>query len=62
MQLRLVGFLKTRVGTLGNPRDIGEVLCGAAFGNYWKYRVGEWRIICDIQDARVVVRVLRLGN
>jgi len=62
VQQRLVGFLKTRVGTLENPREIGEALSGATLGHYWKYRVGDWRIICDIQDSRIVVRVLRLGN
>lgn len=43
-------------------RVIGEALRGASLGNYWKYRVGDWRIICDIQDARIVVRALRLRN
>ncbi len=62
IQQRLIGFLRLRVGTLENPRDIGEALAGAALGSYWKYRVGDWRIICDIQDRRIVVRVLRLGN
>ena len=62
VQQRLVGFLRTRVATLENPRDIGEALAGARLGNYWKYRVGDWRIICDIEDMRVVVRVLRIGN
>jgi mRNA interferase RelE/StbE len=62
VQQRLLGFLRTRVGMLKNPRDIGEALSGATLGNYWKYRVGDWRIVCDIQDARIVVRVLRLGN
>ena len=62
IQQRLVGFLKLRVAVLDNPRDIGEPLAGARLGNYWKYRVGDWRIICDIQDARIVVRVLRIGN
>lgn len=62
VQQRLVGFLKTRVGALENPRDLGEALSGAKLGNYWKYLVGDWRIICDIQDARIVVRVLRVGN
>jgi mRNA interferase RelE/StbE len=62
VQQRLVGFLKTRVGALKNPRELGEALSGARLGNYWKYRVGDWRIVCDIQDARIVVRVLRLGN
>lgn len=62
VQQRLVGFLRTRVAVLANPRDIGEALAGSRLGHYWKYRVGEWRIVCDIEDARIVVRVLRLGN
>ncbi len=62
IQVRLVGFLRTRVSTLANPRDLGEALSGQKLGSYWKYRVGDWRIICDIQDQRIVVRVLRVGN
>jgi mRNA interferase RelE/StbE len=62
VQERLIGFLKFRVATLDNPRDLGEPLAGVTLGNYWKYRVGDWRIICDIQDRRIVVRVLRVGN
>ncbi|WP_090140391.1 type II toxin-antitoxin system RelE/ParE family toxin [Limnohabitans sp. DM1] len=62
IQIRLVGFLRTRVSSLTNPRDIGEALSGQRLGSYWKYRVGDWRIICDIQDQKIVVRVLRIGN
>ena len=62
IQERLVVFLRQRVAQLENPREIGEALTGAKLGNYWKYRVGDWRIICDIQDKRIVVRVLRIGN
>ena len=62
IQIRLVGFLRSRVSGLTNPRDIGEALSGQKLGSYWKYRVGDWRIICDIQDQRIVVRVLRIGN
>ncbi len=62
IQARLIGFLKLRVSTLENPRSIGEALSGNKLGAYWKYRVGDWRIICDIQDQRIVVRVLRIGN
>ena len=54
IQQRIVGFLKQRVATLDNPRDIGEALAGAKLGNYWKYRVGDWRIICDIQDLSLI--------
>ena len=62
IQQRLIGFLKVRIAPLKNPRQIGEALTGATLGNYWKYRVGDWRIVCDIQDKRLVVRVLRIGN
>ena len=62
IQTRLLGFLRQRVTPLENPRDLGEALTGATLGSYWKYRVGDWRIICDIQDRRLIVRVLRLGN
>lgn len=62
IQILLVGFLRTRVSTLANPRDIGEALSGQRLGSYWKYRVGDWRIICDIQDQKILVRVLRIGN
>ena len=62
IQARLLGFLRQRVAPLENPRDLGEALTGATLGSYWKYRAGDWRIICDIQDRRLIVRVLRLGN
>ena len=62
IQIRLVGFLRTRVSSLTNPRDIGEARSGQRLGNYWKYRVGDWRSICDIQDQKILVRVLRIGN
>jgi len=57
-----VGFLRTRVSSLTNPRDIGEALSVQRLGSYWKYRVGDWRIICDVQDQKILVRVLRIGN
>ena len=62
IQARILEFLRLRVAALENPRDIGEALAGNKLGNYWKYRVGDWRIICDLQDRRIVVRVLRVGN
>lgn len=62
VQQRLIGFLKLRLATLDDPRSIGEALAGAKLGNYWNYRVGDWRIVCDILDTRIAVRVLRVGN
>lgn len=62
VQIRLVTFLRDRLAPLDDPRSIGEALSGARLGSYWKYRVGDWRMVCDILDRRIVVRVLRIGN
>jgi mRNA interferase RelE/StbE len=55
-------FLALRLSPCADPRSLGEALAGKRLGSYWKYRVGDWRIICDIQDEKIVVRVLRVGN
>jgi mRNA interferase RelE/StbE len=62
IQVRLVGFLRRRVSLLEDPRSIGEALSGDKLGQFWKYRVGDWRLVCDIQDQRITVRVLRIGH
>lgn len=62
VQIRIVQFLRKRIVDSDDPRAIGESLRVASLGNYWKYRVADWRIICDIQDRRIIVRVLRVGN
>ncbi len=59
VQARILDFLRERLARLDNPRELGEALAGSKLGNYWKYRVGDWRIICDLQDQRIVVRVPR---
>ena len=59
---RIVKFLRERVAVLDNPRSIGQALTGSVLGDYWKYRVGDYRIVADIQDKRVCVQVVRLGN
>jgi mRNA interferase RelE/StbE len=60
--LRITKFLSGRVALLDNPRSIGEALKGSTLGEFWKYRVGDYRIICRILDARVTVIVIRIGN
>lgn len=59
---RIVDFMERRVGMLEDPRGLGESLKGPRLGDFWKYRIGDWRIVCDIQDKRVVVQVVRIGN
>lgn len=53
-------FLR-RLPEYGNPRRIGEALHGDLAG-LWKYRVGDYRVICRIEDDRLVVLVIRVGN
>jgi len=59
---RILKFLHGRVAQLNDPRSIGEALKGSKLGNFWKYRVGDYRIICDLQDEWLLVLVLRVGN
>lgn len=59
---RILAFLHGRVAMLDDPRSIGEALKGAKLGAFWKYRVGDYRIIANIEDAEVCVLVLRIGN
>lgn len=59
---RILTFLRDRVATLDDPRGIGEALRGKELGDFWKYRVGDWRVIADIDDGVVTITVVRLGN
>ncbi len=59
---RLVQFLKKRVLPLDNPRTLGEPLKGKVFGDYWKYRVGNWRIVAKIEDDTVEILVVKFGH
>jgi mRNA interferase RelE/StbE len=54
--------LKERVAKLENPRSIGKALQGSSFGELWRYRVGDFRIICKIEDNRLVVLIIRIGH
>jgi len=58
---RISKFLHERVSQLDNPHKIGERLTGA-LSDFWKYRVGDYRIICSLEHDRLVVLVLRIGH
>lgn len=60
--LRITMFLRERVGQLDDPRSIGEALKGSRLGDFWRYRVGDYRIICDLQNQRLLVLALRVGH
>lgn len=59
---RILTFLNNRVAHLKDPRSIGEALKGAKLGSLWKYRVGDYRLICNIEDGALRVLVVKIGN
>ena len=60
-QESIIQFLRERVQTADNPRQLGKPLHGDK-GGLWRYRVGDYRLICDIQDERITVLVVRVGH
>ncbi|MBU2788347.1 type II toxin-antitoxin system RelE/ParE family toxin [Acidithiobacillus sp. VAN18-1] len=59
---RILAFLHDRVAQLDDPRSIGEALKGSRLGAFWKYRVGDYRIISAIEDSALRILVVRIGN
>ena len=59
---RVLAFLDQKVRTARDPRTIGEALVGKEFGQFWKYRIGDYRLICSIEDHRVLVTVVRVAH
>jgi mRNA interferase RelE/StbE len=58
---RILKFLLGRVAKLEDPRSVGKPLQGPHFGELWRYRVGEFRIICKLRDEVFVVLVVQIG-
>jgi mRNA interferase RelE/StbE len=59
---RILKFLNERLAPLEDPRSIGESLRGPIWGEYWKYRVGDYRVIANIEDRLIRILVVRIGN
>ena len=60
-QIAIQRFLRERLSVAENPRQWGKPLHGEKRG-LWRYRVGDYRLICHIQDERITVVVLEVGN
>lgn len=61
VQRRILDWLDDRIEGCKNPRHFGEPLKGNHAG-LWRYRVGDYRILCDIRDGEIVVLVLAVGH
>lgn len=60
-QIAIQRFLRERLMVAENLRQWGKPLQGEK-GGLWRYRVGDYRLICDIQDERITIVVLEVGN
>ena len=58
---RIVDFMDARIASVDDPRSTGKALSGP-LGGFWRYRVGDYRVICDIQDGALRVLVVAVGN
>ncbi len=61
VQLEIVRYLRERIGTDEDPRRYGAPLRKELAGR-WKYRVGAYRLICEIKDEKILVLVLMVGH
>jgi mRNA interferase RelE/StbE len=58
-QKRIIGYLKNKVATQSFPRDLGKALKGNKVG-LWRYQVGDYRIICNIFDKKLLILVIKV--
>ena len=60
MQMRILDYMD-EVALLENPRSRGKALVENMRG-LWRYRVGDYRVICEIQESRIIISVLKIGH
>jgi mRNA interferase RelE/StbE len=59
---RIRKFLQERVAPMEDPRSIGQALHGQRLGEFWKYRVSDYRLVTRIEDNRLLILVVRIGH
>lgn len=60
-QSRILAYLRSRVLAAPDPRQYGKTLKGEKEG-LWRYRVGDYRLICRLEDEKLIVLVLAIGH
>ena len=58
---RISRYIRKTIASLENPRTRGEAM-SANYAGYWRYRIGDYRVICEIKDEKVIVLVVKLGH
>ncbi len=58
---RILNYMDYRIAVADDPRQFGKALVGELSG-YWRYRVGDYRIVCQLIDERLIVLVVEIGH
>jgi mRNA interferase RelE/StbE len=58
---RILDYLDDKIAPLENPRSRGKALVGP-LGELWRYRIGDYRVICEIQDNVMRILVVETGH
>jgi len=59
---RILEFCRERLAVQIDPRVLGEALKGKLYGDYWRYRLGDYRIIASIQDKEISILIVSIGD
>lgn len=57
----LLGWIRKNLEGCENPRQHGKGLTANRSGQ-WRYRIGDYRVIAEIDDGRIVILVLEIGH
>ncbi len=60
-RVRILRFLQERIAPADDPRRLGKASSGDKAG-FWRYRVGDYRIIARIEDQRLMVLIIAIGH
>ena len=58
---RILSCIAGVLAKIDNPRLLGKALTGN-FGEFWRYRTGNFKIICNIDDDRLIVLVVKVAH
>ena len=61
IQREILDYTDQRIAKAEDPRKFGKPLRASKFG-LWRYRLRDYRIICQLQDRRLVVLVVSIGH
>lgn len=60
-QQQILDYFDKRIAPAQNPRQFGKAL-SSSFSGLWRYRIGDYRAVCHIEDDKLIVLVLRVGH